>query len=96
MHTKTWHVTVNLFEQEASTRAEAILRTDAGPEVRHEAFARRHPGDRDVPEIGDELAVCRALAGLAHDLLDAAIADVAANDPSGGRPVLSSDSPQEG
>jgi hypothetical protein len=42
-----------------------------------------------VPEIGDELAACRALSGLAHDLLDATIADVAANDPSGGEPHIS-------
>lgn len=88
MHTRTWHVTIDLFEHDDHTRAEAVLRTDAGPEVRHEAVARRHPGDRDVPEIGDELAACRALAGLAHDLLDAAISDVAANDPSGGTPVI--------
>ncbi|WP_374455343.1 DUF1876 domain-containing protein [Nocardioides sp.] len=82
MHTRTWNVTVNLFEQDGSTRAEAILHTDSGPGLRHEAFARRRPGDRDVPEIGDELAACRALAGLAHDLLDVALADVETNDPT--------------
>jgi hypothetical protein len=91
MHTRTWHVTINLYEQDSSTRAEAVLRTDAGPDLRHVAVARRHPGDRDVPEIGSELAACRALAGLSHDLLDAAIADVAANDPAGGVPDLSVD-----
>jgi hypothetical protein len=92
MHTRTWHVAINLFEEEGRTRAEAVLRTDVGPELRHEGLARRHPGDRDVPEIGDELAVFRALSGLGHDLLDAAIADIAANDPSGG-PVTVADSP---
>lgn len=89
MHTRTWNVTVHLYEQDGSTRAEAVLHTDAGPDLRHEAVARRHPGDRDVPEIGDELAACRALAGLAHDLLDATIADVAANDPGSGEPHIS-------
>ena len=93
MHTRTWHVTINLFEEEALTRADAVLHTDAGPDVRHSALARRHPADRDVPEIGDELAACRALAGLAHDLLDAAIADVAVNDPRGGTPVITEASP---
>jgi hypothetical protein len=93
MHTKTWHVTINLFEQDDFTRAEAVLHTGAGPDRRHEAVARRHPGDRDVPEIGDELSACRALAGLAHDLLDAAIVDVQANDPASGMPVISADSP---
>lgn len=93
MHTRTWHVTINLFEQDGFTRAQAVLRTDAGPERRHDASARRHPADREVPEIGDELAVSRALAGLAHDLLDAAIDDVAANDPSSGTPSLAATSP---
>lgn len=92
MHTRTWHVTINLFEEDSSTRAEAVLHTDAGPDVRHAAVARRRPGDRDVPEIGAELAVCRALAGLSHDLLDAAIADVAENDPAGGVPEISAES----
>jgi hypothetical protein len=31
--------------------------------------ARLHPDDMDVPEIGDELAVARALADLGHRLL---------------------------
>ena len=79
MHTRTWHLHVDLFEQDGTTRAEVVLRTDAGTELRHVGTARRRPGDRDVPEIGDELAVCRALSGLAHDLLEASIADIEAN-----------------
>jgi hypothetical protein len=93
MHTRTWHVTINLFEEDGLTRAQALLRTDVGPERRHDASARRHPADRDVPEIGDELAVSRALAGLAHDLLDAAIGDIAANDPASGTPSDAAGSP---
>ena len=76
MHTRTWHVTINLFEKDGHTRAEAVLRTDGGPELRHEAVARLHPGDRDVPEIGDELAVARALSELSHRLLHAAADDI--------------------
>ena len=91
MHTRTWHVTINLFEDDSTTTATAVLRTDAGPDLRHEATARLHPGDRNVPEIGDELATCRALTGLAHTLLDAAIADIAANAPSGGTPAISAE-----
>ncbi|QBR91258.1 DUF1876 domain-containing protein [Nocardioides euryhalodurans] len=82
MHTRTWHVDVLLSEQDGRTGAEAVLRTDAGTVVRHRGTARKHPADRDVPEIGDELAVCRALSGLAHDLLEATVQDVEANDPS--------------
>lgn len=91
MHTRTWHVDVHIFEEDRHTRAEAVLRTDAGTELRHTGTAHRHPDDREVPEIGDELATCRALAGLGHDLLEASIADVFANDPGSGRPRLSAD-----
>jgi hypothetical protein len=89
MHTRTWQVAIHLFEEEDHTRAEAVLTTDAGTELRHTGHARRHPADRDVPEIGDELAACRALNGLAHDLLEATIDDVAANDPRPTRPHIS-------
>ena len=84
MHTRTWHMSIDLLEDEETTRAEAVLRTDAGTELRHIGVARRAPGDRDVPQIGDELAVCRALSAMVHDLLDTSIADIQANDPSGG------------
>jgi hypothetical protein len=81
MHTRTWHVEIYLYEDEHTTRAEAVLRTDAGTELRHEGVARRNPADRDIPEIGDELAACRAVTGLAHDLLEATVTDVTAADP---------------
>jgi hypothetical protein len=84
MHTRTWHVDVNLYEEDGRTRADAVLRTDAGTVLRHAGEARRNPQDRDVPEIGDELATCRALSGLAHDLLEATVGDVEDNDPSPG------------
>lgn len=81
MHTRTWHLDVHLSESDDRTRAEAVLRTDVGTELRHVGVARRRPGDVDVPEIGAELATCRALAGVVHGLLDATIADVMANEP---------------
>ena len=34
--------------------------------------ARRNPADPDVPKVGEELAIARALDDLAHRLLDAA------------------------
>ncbi|GAB6987674.1 DUF1876 domain-containing protein [Nocardioides pyridinolyticus] len=84
MHTRTWHLQIDLFEQDTSTRAEVVMRTDAGTELRHVGIARRRPGDHDVPEIGAELAACRALSGLVHELLDATIADLQQNDPGSG------------
>lgn len=91
MHTKTWHVEIYLYEDDNRTRAEAVLRTDAGTELRHEGIARRNPSDRDIPEIGDELAACRAVTGLAHDLLEATVTDVTAADPEHERAAIAVD-----
>lgn len=91
MHARTWHMHIDLFEKDANTKAEVVLRTDSGTELRHVGVARRHPGDRDVPEIGDELAACRALSGLVHDLLDATISDLQANDPEDIAPAVALD-----
>jgi len=88
MHTRTWQMHIDLFEQDDRTRAEAVLRTDAGTELRQHGESRRRPGDRDVPEIGDELAVCRALSNLVHVLLEASIADIEANDPASTAPTV--------
>ena len=41
-------------------------------------LARRNPRDSEVPEIGDELAAARALADLAHQLIEATVADLEA------------------
>jgi hypothetical protein len=79
MHTRKWRIDVHISEGDDHTRALAVLRTDAGTELSHEGIARRNPSDRDVPEIGDELATCRALNGLAQDLLEATVLDVTGN-----------------
>jgi hypothetical protein len=89
MQTKTWNIDVYLFEEDGKTHAEAVLRTHAGTELRHVGTAYKSPTDRDVPEIGDELAACRALNGLVHDLLDATIGDVQQNDPASPQPAIS-------
>ena len=78
MHSRTWtvEITIDEHEDEDRTRAVAVLRTEARPQVRGEGTARRAPRDRDVPEIGDELASARALADLAYQLLDVTAADI--------------------
>jgi hypothetical protein len=79
MHAHKWQISIQLSENGTQTIAEAVLHTDAGTELRHEGRARRSPEDRDVPEIGDELAVSRALMGLAQDLFEASVADIEQN-----------------
>ena len=77
-HAKTWNVEVALFEQGATTTARAVLRAESDSLLEGRGKAKRAPGDLDVPEIGDEVAVARALHRLADSLLAAASADISA------------------
>ena len=76
MMTKTWKVEIYIGEREGQTHAEARLFPAARPTLTGVGTARLNPTDRDVPEIGDELAVARALSDLSHKLLDAAAGDI--------------------
>ena len=72
---KRWSVAIDIDEQDGKTRA--VARLDAGAsELTGVGLARRSPEDADVPQIGDELAVARALSELSHQLLDATAADI--------------------
>jgi len=79
-HAKRWTVDVFIDEHddERRTRAEARLQTPERIGLTGIGSARRNPVDPEVPEIGDELAVSRALSDLAHHLLDAAAGDIEA------------------
>jgi hypothetical protein len=77
-HVAEWDVHVYLFEHDDdSTYARAVLKTGAGTLI-GEGSARRNPADVPVAEIGDELAVGRALVSLGEQLLNAAAGDIAA------------------
>jgi len=73
---KKWSVEIHIDEHESHTRAEARLHTADKTHLVGIGLARLNPADRDVPEIGDELAASRALSDLAHQLLDAAANDI--------------------
>ncbi|NUP53331.1 MAG: DUF1918 domain-containing protein [Catenulispora sp.] len=76
-HGKMWHASVLLTEEEGHTVAEATLST--GSHVLHgRGEAQRNPADRDVPEIGDELAAARALVELSRRLVETTAADISA------------------
>ena len=74
--TKHWSITVDIDEEENTTLAHASLRTPAGQDVTGVGKAERNPLDPSVPEIGDELAVARALRNLAERLLHATEKDI--------------------
>jgi hypothetical protein len=71
-----WTVEVFVGEDDGRTYAEAALHDDIGNHVLGTGWARLNPADPAVPEIGDEIAVARALLNLGHRLLDVASADI--------------------
>ena len=74
-----WTVTIDIDEHDGHTRAVARLRTRDTERMVGVGLARLDPSDRDVPEIGDEIAVARALSDLSHRLLQTAAEDVEAS-----------------
>jgi hypothetical protein len=73
---KSWTVRVDIGEHDGRTRAVAHLQTQDTDSLVGVGFARLHPDDPDVPEIGDEIAVARSLSDLGRRLLDAATGDL--------------------
>ena len=71
-----WTVDVYVGEDDGQTYAEAALSDDVGNHLLGTGRARLSPEDLDVPEIGDEIAVGRALSNLSHRLLDTAAGDI--------------------
>jgi hypothetical protein len=67
----TWTVEISFREDEDRTRADAVL-VGAPDDLRGWGRARRNPTDPDLPAIGEEVAVARALIDLAHHLLERA------------------------
>lgn len=87
MDTKEWTVRIQVTEDGDDTSARAALSSDDGAELTGIGRARRNPSDPPAPEIGDELAVSRALADLADKLAVTAQHDIAGsvNSPSSSR-----------
>ena len=75
---KKWTVDIYVDEHPETrrTHAEARLHTGDPTDVRGVGTSSRNPRDPEVPEIGDELAVSRALADLADKLRLAAARDI--------------------
>jgi Domain of unknown function (DUF1876) len=63
-----WPVEISLREDEVKTLAEAQLTGGSAGLIGH-GLARRNPDDREVAQIGEEIAAARALSDLAHLLL---------------------------
>lgn len=76
---KRWNIDITIDEQDGNTRAIARLHTPESDRLVGTGLARLNPTDHDVPEIGDELAVARALADLSDSLLRDATLDISRN-----------------
>ncbi|MET9794688.1 dsRBD fold-containing protein [Nocardiopsis alba] len=88
---KRWNVDVVVAEESegdaARTWAEVGLMADDGTALRGHGMARKHPTDLDVPEIGEELAVSRALSDLSRQLRQVAAEDINDNTGTPWRPI---------
>lgn len=76
-HTAEWKVRLYLFEEDQTTKARLELDTGTNKLIGH-GTARCAPRDKDVPEIGDELATARAMENLAQQLKRTAYGDMQA------------------
>ena len=67
-----WSVALTIQEHEGQTRAEARLDLGGSAHLLGYGTARRNPSDPNVLEIGEKIAVARALSDVAHMLLGSA------------------------
>lgn len=73
---QTWWVEIFVGETDGVSTATARLHSHDRTSLSAHGTARLNPRDRDVPEIGVELATARALSELAHQLLESAAEDI--------------------
>lgn len=71
-----WQVRVSIFSSDDESEAHVVLVSDAPTHLTASGHSRRSRGDYPTPEIGDEIAVARALHRLADRLLDTAVGDI--------------------
>jgi hypothetical protein len=76
-HVRDWTVRIALFEEGDKTLARAVLDSTSTTPLEATGHSVRGSDDDPVPEIGDEVAVARALHRLANRLLDVATDDIA-------------------
>ena len=74
--TKEWDIHVHVEEDTDTTHVRAELHGPAGRTLLAQGRARRNPHDRPVVQIGEEVALARALYMLADELMDRADADI--------------------
>ncbi len=71
-----WQVRVTIFESDDETHANVVLLSDSPAHLTARGESTRGADDQPVPEIGDEIAVARALRHLADRLIEVATGDI--------------------
>jgi hypothetical protein len=71
-----WLVRISIVESADDTEASVVLLSDTPEHLTAQGHSHRSARDRGVPEIGDEVAVARALRVLADQLLDTAADEI--------------------
>ncbi|MCC5574818.1 DUF1876 domain-containing protein [Microtetraspora sp. AC03309] len=77
MEATQWSIHIYVTEEDDETSARAVLTTRDDTHVAGVGRARRNPTDPSVPEVGNELAVARALADLTGKLFAVGSDDIA-------------------
>jgi hypothetical protein len=75
-HVKDWQVRISVFGSDDDAEATVVLVADSPKHLQAKGESHRSEHDRTVPEIGEEVAVARALRRLADQLLDTAAGDI--------------------
>jgi hypothetical protein len=75
-HVHDWQVRISIFGSGDDTDVQAVLLSDTPEHLTAQGHSHRSARDQGVPEIGDEVAVARALRALADRLLDNAADDI--------------------
>ena len=73
---KQWQVNISLFERGDDTDATAVLVAGPGTKLSTRGHSHRSTEDEPTTEIGDEVAVARALRHLADTLLATAESEI--------------------
>lgn len=71
-----WSVELSIGEHGRETRADARLAMANDAHLLGHGVARRNPADPDVFEVGEKIAVARALSDVAQMLLESAAAEL--------------------
>jgi hypothetical protein len=71
-----WLVKVYIAEIDGQTHAEARLVMPGDDELVGRGEARRNPGDREITQVGEQIAAARALSDLTGKLLHAAATSI--------------------